>query len=71
MFDPIAGKIVETGAGLGGDGQTAVDLTDGQYYAAANKNPGGPVLKVVDVRTPPAAPDDQDLGRVAFGRRQQ
>jgi hypothetical protein len=52
-FDLIAGKIVAIAAGLGGDGQTAVDVVDGQYYfyAAANKNPGGPVLKVVDVHT--------------------
>ena len=51
MFDLVVGKNLETGAGLGGDGQTAADLTDGLYFAAANKNPGGPVLKVVDVRS--------------------
>ena len=52
-FDLTAGKIVAIAAGLGGDGQTAVDLAGGQYYfyAAANKNPGGPVLRVIDVHT--------------------
>ena len=50
-FELPLGNIAQTGASLGGDGQTALDLTVGQYYAAANKNPGGPVLKVVDVRT--------------------
>lgn len=50
VFDPAAGKIVATGAGLGGDGQTAADPA-GRYYAAANKEPGGPVLKVVDARS--------------------
>ena len=50
-FDLSANRIVKTGPGLGGDGQTAMDLEAGQYYAAANKNPGGPVLRVVDLAT--------------------
>lgn len=48
-FDLPHDRIVATGAGLGGDGETAIDPTLGQYYASANKNPGGPVLRVVDL----------------------
>ena len=51
VFNPVDGKIAASGAGLGGDGQTAIDLAQSQYYAAANKEPGGPVLKVVDAST--------------------
>jgi hypothetical protein len=43
------GKIVARAASLGGDGQTAIDLAMGRYYAAANKEPGGSVVKIVDV----------------------
>src|SRR5262249_21459835 len=51
VFDPLEGKITSTAAGLGGDGQTAIDLANGQYYAAANKEPGGSVLKMIDVES--------------------
>jgi DNA-binding beta-propeller fold protein YncE len=49
VFDLRSDRIVATGKGLGGDGQTAIDLSLGQYYAAANKDPDGPVLKVINL----------------------
>ncbi len=51
--DLTTGRIVAAAAGLGGDGQTTADRVDGRYYlyAAANRNPGGPVLRVIDAHT--------------------
>jgi len=51
VFDATTGKVVAYGADLGGSGDTVVNLNLGQYYHASNNAPGGPALKVIDIKT--------------------
>jgi DNA-binding beta-propeller fold protein YncE len=51
VFDANAGKVIRYLADLGGGGQTAANSNNGQYYAAINRHPGGPRMKVIDTRT--------------------
>ena len=51
VFDPVANKVVRYVPDLGGGGQTAANTNNGQYYAAINRHPGGPRMKVIDTRT--------------------
>jgi DNA-binding beta-propeller fold protein YncE len=48
VFDTRTGKLSAAIAGVGGAGQTAVDIKIGRYYAAANNHPEGPTLAVID-----------------------
>ncbi len=51
VFDVQTDKVVAYIPGIGGAGTAAVNTNVGQYYAAANNNPDGPVLGVIDGKT--------------------
>ena len=51
IFDPRLGKVTAVVPELGGGGQNAANDRAHQYYAAVNRHPGGPRLKVVDTKT--------------------
>lgn len=51
VFDVAKDALVANIPGIGGAGQTAVNNKIGQYYAAANNNPTGPALGVIDAKT--------------------
>ncbi|MDB6089682.1 MAG: putative cytochrome cd1-nitrite reductase-like, C-terminal hem d1 [Gammaproteobacteria bacterium] len=51
VMDARTGKIVATIDKTGGSDEVWYDNKSGNYYLAAAKNPGGPVLGVVDART--------------------
>jgi DNA-binding beta-propeller fold protein YncE len=51
VFDVQTDKVVAYIPGIGGAGTTAVNTRLGQYYVAANNNPGGPAFGVVDGKT--------------------
>lgn len=51
VMDARSGKIVGTVDKVGGSDEVWYDSKSGNYYLAAAKNPGGPVLGVVDART--------------------
>src|SRR5581483_5712526 len=51
VMDARSGKIIATIDKLGGSDEVWYDSGSGNYYLAAAKNPGGPVLGVVDART--------------------
>jgi DNA-binding beta-propeller fold protein YncE len=51
VMDAQTGKIIATIDKVGGSDEVWYDEKSGHYYLAAAKNPGGPVLGVVDART--------------------
>lgn len=51
VMDARTGKIVATIDKIGGSDEVWYDDKSGNYYLAAAKNPGGPVLGVIDART--------------------
>ncbi len=51
VFDVQTDKVVAYIPGIGGAGTTAVNTKAGQYYVAANNNPGGPAFGVIDGKT--------------------
>jgi hypothetical protein len=51
VMDAHTGKIVATIDKVGGSDEVWYDNKSGNYYLAAAKNPGGPVLGVIDART--------------------
>jgi DNA-binding beta-propeller fold protein YncE len=51
VMDARTGKIVATIDKVGGSDEVWYDNKSGNYYLAAAKNPGGPVLGVIDART--------------------
>jgi len=51
VMDARTGKIVATIDKTGGSDEVWYDDKSGNYYLAAAKNPGGPVLGVIDART--------------------
>lgn len=51
VMDAHTGKIVATIDKIGGSDEVWYDNKSGNYYLAAAKNPGGPVLGVIDART--------------------
>jgi DNA-binding beta-propeller fold protein YncE len=51
VMDAHTGKIVATIDKVGGSDEVWYDTKSGNYYLAAAKNPGGPVLGVIDART--------------------
>jgi DNA-binding beta-propeller fold protein YncE len=51
VMDARSGKIIATVDKVGGSDEVGYDKKLGNYYLAAAKNPGGPVLGVVDART--------------------
>lgn len=51
VMDARSGKIVATIDKVSGSDEVGYDNQAGNYYLAAAKNPGGPVLGVVDART--------------------
>lgn len=51
VMDARTGKIVATIDKVGGSDEVWYDAKSGNYYLAAAKNPGGPVLGVIDART--------------------
>ena len=51
VFNVTTGKVEAYAANLGGSGDTVVNPKLGQYYHAASNTPGGPALKVIDIKT--------------------
>jgi DNA-binding beta-propeller fold protein YncE len=51
VLDARSGKVVATIDKVGGSDEVGYDSKSGNYYLAAARNPGGPVLGVVDART--------------------
>jgi len=51
VMDARSGKVVATIDKISGSDEVGYDNKAGNYYLAAAKNPGGPVLGVVDART--------------------
>lgn len=51
IMDGRSGKIVATIDKVGGSDEVWYDSKSGYYYLAAAKNPGGPVLGVIDARS--------------------
>jgi streptogramin lyase len=51
VMDARSGKIIATVSKVGGSDEVWYDKKLGNYYLAAAKNPGGPVLGVVDANT--------------------
>ncbi|MDP9064606.1 MAG: cytochrome C nitrite reductase, partial [Pseudomonadota bacterium] len=51
VMDAQTGKIIATIDKVGGSDEVWYDEKSGHYYLAAAKNPGGPVLGVIDART--------------------
>jgi DNA-binding beta-propeller fold protein YncE len=51
VFDVQSDKVVAYIPGVGGAGTIAINAKLGQYYTAANNNPGGPALGVYDGKT--------------------
>lgn len=51
VFDPRQSKVMAYVPELGGGGQNAANDKVSQYYAAVNRHPGGPRLKVIDTKT--------------------
>jgi DNA-binding beta-propeller fold protein YncE len=51
VYDVSTDKVVAYMPGIGGAGTSAVNARAGQYYAAANNNPGGSALGVYDAKT--------------------
>jgi hypothetical protein len=51
VYDVSTDKVVAYMPGIGGAGTSAVNAKAGQYYAAANNNPGGSALGVYDAKT--------------------
>jgi hypothetical protein len=51
VFDVGSGKALSSLADLGGSGDTVVNPKLGQYYQSASSALGGPVLRVVDIKS--------------------
>ena len=51
IFDIQAGKAVSYLAGLGGQGDTAVNPALGLFYQSASNNVDGPKLRVIDIKS--------------------
>jgi DNA-binding beta-propeller fold protein YncE len=51
IMDARSGKVIAAVDKVGGSDEVWYDSKSGNYYLAAAKNPGGPVLGVVDART--------------------
>jgi DNA-binding beta-propeller fold protein YncE len=51
IFDVQTDTVVAYIPGIGGAGTAAANTNIGQYYTAANNNPGGPALGVIDGKT--------------------
>lgn len=51
VMDAKTGKIIASIGKVGGSDEVWYDEKSGHYYLAAAKNPGGPVLGVIDART--------------------
>ena len=51
VFNVATGKIEAYAADLGGSGDTVANQKLGLYYHSASNTPGGPALKVIDIKT--------------------